>query len=207
MKIVLCSTKDSIRERWRTILLGHQFSIYQASSMQMLQSIVHKNEKYLLLIHQTFTDLRTIGTLSRAPEVFKIFVLSDSPGKEEGIAFLQRGIVGYANTYISEGRLVEAVKNIQSGRVWYSQEIMATFIQAVAAGQESLAREKTGKALEVLSKREKEIALLVSEGLSNQEIGEKLYISERTVKSHLGTIFDKTGAGSRLKLALLVRSS
>lgn len=204
MKIVLCSTKDSIRERWRTILLGHQFSIYQASSMQMLQSVVHKNEEYLFLVHQPFMDLQTIATLCRMKDAYKIFVLSDAPGKEDGIALLQRGVVGYANTYISEGRLLEAVKTIQSGRVWFSQDVLSQFIQAVAAHSKGGASEDSTKILETLTEREREIALLVSRGLSNKAIGEELYVSERTVKAHLSSIFAKTGAQSRLKLALLI---
>ena len=204
MKIILCSTKDSVRERWRSILQGHQYSVYQTSSLPMLQSIVHKNEQYLLLIHQPFIDLQTVGTLCRMKDLYKVFVLSDTPIKEDGIVLLQRGVVGYANTYISEGRLVEAVKTIQSGRVWFNQEVLAQFIQAVNVNKKAVASEDSDKLLKSLTEREKEIAILVSKGLSNKVIGAQLYVSERTVKSHLSSIFAKVGVQSRLKLALLI---
>jgi len=204
MKIILCSTKDSVRERWRSILQGHQYSVYQTSSLPMLQSIVHKNEQYLLLIHQPFIDLQTVGTLCRMKDLYKVFVLSDTPIKEDGIVLLQRGVVGYANTYISEGRLVEAVKTVQSGRVWFNQEVLAQFIQAVNVNKKAVASEDSDKLLKSLTEREKEIAILVSKGLSNKVIGAQLYVSERTVKSHLSSIFAKVGVQSRLKLALLI---
>jgi len=204
MKIILCSSKDSVRDRWRSILqkLGH--SIYQASSPQVIQTVVHKNERYLFLVHQPFIDLQTIATLCRMKDAYRIFVLSDTPGKEEGIALLKRGVVGYANTYISEGRLAEAVRTIESGRVWFSQEVLSLFIQSVGAGKKDSAADDVDKLLENLTEREREIALLVARGLSNKAIGEQLYVSERTVKSHLSSIFAKTGAQSRLKLALLI---
>src|SRR5437879_2138340 len=53
-----------------------------------------------------------------------------------------------------------------------------------------------------LSDREKEILQLVAQGFRNKEIGEKLFISEQTVKNHLHNIFDKLGVSDRLELAL-----
>jgi len=203
MKIVLCAAKDSVRERWRSILQKHGYSVYQVSSIQILQSIVHKDEEYLFLVHQPFTNLQTVATLCRMRDSYKVFVLSDTPGTEYGIALLQRGVVGYANTYISEGRLLEAVRMIQAGRVWFSQEVLSLFVQAAGAVK-NVAREDSEKLLESLTEREREITLLVANGLSNKSIGEQLYISERTVKSHLSSIFAKTGVQSRLKLALLI---
>ena len=55
---------------------------------------------------------------------------------------------------------------------------------------------------ELLSEREKEIVQLVAQGYRNKEIGEKLFISEQTVKNHLHNIFDKLGVSDRLELAL-----
>ena len=53
-----------------------------------------------------------------------------------------------------------------------------------------------------MSDREKEVVQLVVQGFRNREIGEKLFISEQTVKNHLHSIFDKLGVSDRLELAL-----
>ena len=56
-----------------------------------------------------------------------------------------------------------------------------------------------------LSDREKEIAYLISEGLNNRQIANKLYISEGTVKNYISNIYDKTGIHDRVKLAMLLK--
>jgi DNA-binding CsgD family transcriptional regulator len=52
-----------------------------------------------------------------------------------------------------------------------------------------------------LTQREREVALLVAEGLRSREVAERLGIASQTVKSHLKTIFDKLGVRNRVELA------
>jgi DNA-binding NarL/FixJ family response regulator len=56
-----------------------------------------------------------------------------------------------------------------------------------------------------LSRRELEVAELVVEGHTNKEIGARLFLSERTVESHVRNILDKLGARSRVQIATLIR--
>ena len=56
----------------------------------------------------------------------------------------------------------------------------------------------------MLTPREREIALLVGAGVSNKAIAQRLDITERTVKAHLGAVFNKLGVTGRLQLALRV---
>lgn len=204
MKIILCSEKDSIRERWRSILSDQGYLIYQAALVEGLKQLIRPDDTYLFLVHQPFADFGSIRKICDSQETCKILVLADNPDEKEGISLLIQGGVGYANTYIAAGQLREAVKTIFSGRVWFSQSIMNELIHAINLKNSGEQGMKENRLPEVLSEREKEIALLVSEGMSNNSIAEKLYISERTVKTHLGTIFNKTGIHSRLQLALLV---
>src|SRR5207237_4294829 len=58
-----------------------------------------------------------------------------------------------------------------------------------------------------LGKREAEVARLVADGLSNKQIGARLFISERTVDSHVRSILNKLGANSRAQIATWIASS
>ena len=84
-----------------------------------------------------------------------------------------------------------AAKECESSPVSKEESIADTY------GPLSSCREKP-----LLSDREKEIVQLVAQGFRNKEIGEKLFISEQTVKNHLHNIFDKLGVSDRLELAL-----
>jgi predicted ATPase/DNA-binding CsgD family transcriptional regulator len=79
--------------------------------------------------------------------------------------------------------------------------------QAVAITSPPLAREGRAGASGLLGKRENEVARLVAEGLSNKQIGARLFISERTVDSHVRSILNKLGFNSRAQIAGWVASS
>lgn len=68
-----------------------------------------------------------------------------------------------------------------------------------------MARRSAPDPLEPLSQREREVAALVARGLSNKEIGQSLFIAERTVAVHVGRILEKLGLRSRSQVAGLLR--
>ena len=147
---------------------------------------------------ETFIEIRRLNPLCR------IFLLSDKPNEEEGLTFLKLGIVGYANTYISAERLAEATRVVSSGAVWLGQKVMQRLILDSYNRAKEKAASESGEKLKSLTQREREIANLVAQGQSNLEIAFNLDISERTVKAHLSSIYEKTKTGSRLNLALLI---
>jgi DNA-binding NarL/FixJ family response regulator len=57
-----------------------------------------------------------------------------------------------------------------------------------------------------MTEREREIAGLLAEGLTNRQIADKLYISEGTVKNYISSIYDKTGIHDRVKLVVALSS-
>lgn len=206
--IFLCSHGDAIRERWYNALVGLKKEVYQATSVDELFNLSKGFSVDLLLLHRDIAHSKAIYQLRQSMPDCKIFILSNRPDKQEGLQFLQYGVVGYANAYIAEKRLVEAVQAILTGSVWLGQELIQLLIQKTFAADtvrldESTAPEKKS-ALEVLSNREYEIANLIAQGLSNFDIAERLAITERTVKAHLSSIYSKTGTKGRLNLALLV---
>ena len=182
--------------------------LLHAQSLAEMQQHTSAANVDLILLHRPLVNIEQFSTLRQQLAGRKIFLLSDRPGEGEGLTFFKAGIVGYANTYISPPRLVEAVKVVLSGSVWIGQKIMQRLILETYTGAKKESPLSTdNRQLKSLTPREHEIAELVSTGQSNLEIAYELNISERTVKAHLSSIYAKTETGSRLSLALLFNQS
>lgn len=137
--------------------------------------------------------------LETYPDV-KVLVLSTMPSFNEGVALLQKGIRGYGNAYMHKVHLEQAISTIENNAVWLYPEMMQELIlygsKAVATNED---------VLKSLSAREKEVAKEIEKGLSNKEIASYLGITERTVKAHLSSVFQKLNVPDRLSLAMLLR--
>ncbi|MFY9730878.1 MAG: response regulator transcription factor [Candidatus Acidiferrales bacterium] len=93
---------------------------------------------------------------------------------------------------------MKSIRQVHDGEIWLDNRTTAEVIDAFKKSAESGQRREKP----LLSDREKGIVQLVAQGFHNHEIGEKLFISEQTVKNHLHNIFDKLGVSDRLELAL-----
>jgi len=203
MVILLCSSSDAVIKRW-TDLLTSTYDLESVNTFSKLKSACTGSAFDLLLLHRPLIDSEAFIELRNASPLSRIFLLSDQPHEDEGMTFLKLGIVGYANTYISAERLAEAVRIISSGAVWLGQKVMQRLILDSYARAKEQAASDSARLLATLTKREREIANLIAQGQSNLEIAANLDITERTVKAHLSSIYEKTKTGSRLNLALLI---
>jgi len=204
MTILLCSANKSVITRWES-LLGGQYTLEQTTLLRELKRRYKEKKFDLILLHRSLVDMAVFSELRRAAPLSKFFLLSDQPNEEEGIAFLKLGIVGYGNTYISQVRLVEAVRVISGGAVWLGQKVIQQLIiDSYSKAKEQVAPGSGKKLAGGLTPAEHKVAELVAQGQSNLEIAYNLKITERTVKAHLTSIYEKTKTGSRLSLALLI---
>ena len=203
MAILLSSANSSVIDRWKD-LLADEHQLEEATSVEELRTRCAEKEFDLLLIHRSLVDMDSFSEIRTLAPSARFFLLSDRPDEEDGLAFLKLGIVGYGNTYISRERLAEAVRVISNGGVWLGQKVMQRLILETYARAKEKAASSSEQKLAGLTHREREVAELVAQGQSNLEIAFNLNITERTVKAHLTSIYEKTHTGSRLNLALLI---
>ncbi len=147
------------------------------------------------------TDTAEVGKLFEINANFILFALTPSPNFNEGTSLLAQGVKGYGNSFMHAKHLRRAIVTIKEGNIWLPPSFMQELIAQVAPHYTTKA--STGSAiLDTLTKRQKETALLIKEGLSNKEIAQQLRITERTVKAHISAIFERTGTTDRLSLAM-----
>lgn len=205
--ILLTSEDASLMDRWAVAVGGRGTLIRRVRLLAEAEGTLAGRRPEVMLLDLSVGDLSgavgIAGLLSFSPAT-RIIALSHQPNDDEGIAALRAGARGYCNAYIDPRLLAKAVNTVQNGEAWIGRRLTDRLVALV--GQPISAQVDTdyGVDLDTLTAREQEIALQIGGGNSNKVIAQRLGITERTVKAHLGSVFAKLGVHDRLQLALLV---
>jgi DNA-binding NarL/FixJ family response regulator len=135
-----------------------------------------------------------------------VVVMSYTPTVEASMPCFEAGAAGYCHAVAVPEMLVHVAESILAGGIWIGQDLMQQMVQKMMPTQpkspEVLA---ASEKLSVLTPKEKQVALLVADGMSNKEVARVLEITDRTVKAHLSSVFDKLQVRDRLHLTLLIQ--
>ncbi|GAA5226045.1 response regulator transcription factor [Paeniglutamicibacter antarcticus] len=144
--------------------------------------------------------------LRHAPEQ-KILILTTFNTDEMVLRALKAGASGFLLKDTPPAELMEAINQVAAGKTMLSEAVTRQLIAAAGPGQgiprSSAARQRLG----VLTDRERQIAVAMARGYSNQEIAARLFISLATVKTHIGRVLEKLGMENRVQVALCVFES
>lgn len=95
--------------------------------------------------------------------------------------------------------LFKAIEKVQEGEVWLERSMIATVLDELHGNQET---DPEQAKIAKLTPREREVIVLIGQGLRNKQIAQRLFISETTVRHHLTSIFDKLEVSERLELLI-----
>jgi DNA-binding NarL/FixJ family response regulator len=124
----------------------------------------------------------------------KVLVLSMHNEREIVSAILEAEAEGYVLKNSTAQDIVTAVTDILNGKTHYGREVLNVMLQKMQVDK------KKEEVKKLLSSRELEILQLIIEEYSSEEIGEKLFISKRTVETHRANILEKTGCHNIIAL-------
>jgi DNA-binding NarL/FixJ family response regulator len=127
----------------------------------------------------------------------KVLMLTTFDLDEYVFGALRAGAAGFLLKDASRDRLVEAIRVIYAGDALLSPSITRRLIQDFANRTDPL--DPPEGAIAALTPREREALALVARGLSNQEIGQRLFVTEATVKSHVSSVLAKLGLRDRVQ--------
>lgn len=134
-----------------------------------------------------------------------LVAMSMNPTAAEGMAAFEAGARGYCHALAVPEMLRQVAVVVSNGGLWVGVELMA---RAVATVSRIGAIDGQGSSLlDELTPRERAVALQVASGASNKEVAQRLDVTPRTVKAHMGAIFDKLGVRDRLQLVLMLRQA
>jgi DNA-binding NarL/FixJ family response regulator len=127
-----------------------------------------------------------------------VIAASTHPRDEEGHQLLSAGARAYCHAAAPSALLEQVLAVVAAGEIWAGRSL----VQRILAALNQLPAQKP--TLSQLSEREKETAVCAAQGYANKEIARQLNISERTVKAHLSSCYDKLGISDRVQLTLHV---
>jgi DNA-binding NarL/FixJ family response regulator len=131
-----------------------------------------------------------------------VILLSADADDDRAVRALGAGARGIVLKTASAEDLIKAIRVVHEGQIWASNTVMARVVEAFATRADETHATETLMA-QRLSRREQEIVRHTASGLSNQEVADKLGISEATVKAHLTHVFVKLGVRDRAQLSAL----
>lgn len=140
------------------------------------------------------------SVMAEYPEL-KVMMLTVSVDKPDVLKALRLGARGYVLKGVGGQELVQALRVVQRGDRYLSPSLGASLLSDVDQAK----MEARAKATERLSHRESQVLSLVTQGLSNKEVGARLSLSDKTVKHYMTSVFQKLHVRNRLEAALLVR--
>jgi DNA-binding NarL/FixJ family response regulator len=141
-------------------------------------------------------ELRSLAQRSR------VLLLTGVHDTEEHLRAVRLGATGLVLKSQASEMLIKAIEKIHAGEVWLDAAIVASVVAEVSGRPADRMIDPEAAKLATLTQREREVIALICEGLSNKSIGERLHISETTVRHHLTSIFDKLGVTNRLELVI-----
>ncbi len=129
----------------------------------------------------------------------KVLALSVSDSAEDVVAVVRAGARGYVTKSISGPDLSDAVRRVATGDAVFSPRLAGFVLDAFnAAGGEVAAADED---LDKLTEREQEVMRLIARGYTYREVGQKLFISVKTVETHVGKVLHKLQLSNRHELA------
>lgn len=178
---------------------------------------------------KAFSDAQVIIPASLPPAVASgsiVWVLTQSPNWLELIAYytqnkckvvamsrqqnidelreaLESGARGYIEALSNVDTLQQVANSISADAMWLPATLVARMVGTFSTIIKQ--QETSNVDLSILTDREREVTQIILKGATNKEIARHLDITERTVKAHLSSIFNKLGARDRMHLMLLVR--
>ncbi|MGB9680433.1 MAG: response regulator [Thermoanaerobacteraceae bacterium] len=171
--------------------------IGEASNENETIKVLKKNLPDILLMDIKLPDSNGIDVceeiLTNYPQL-KVIMITAFHSEKDMISAIRAGAKGYVLKDSNIEELLRQIRLIHEGKNAIDFNLIDTVLEEI--------RKPNKK--NILSKREQQIVKLIFEGLSNNEISEKLFISESTVKMHVHKIMEKLGVTSR---TLIVRES
>ncbi|MGI6376919.1 MAG: response regulator [Anaerolineae bacterium] len=204
IRILIADDHAVVREGTRQILdrEADMRVVAQAADGQEAIDLAMKEQPRVAVLDISMPGVNGIEATRKIKELLPstaVLVFTAYDYDEYVFAILEAGAAGYLLKNSRGSELIEAVRRVAAGESVLHPAIAAKVLNRVSR-RESSAEETP---VESLTERELEVLRLAALGHSNREIADQLYVSPRTVQSHMANIFGKLSVGSRTEAVMV----
>lgn len=180
-----------------------------ANGEETLETAKHLNPDVVLmdLNMPILNGIDTTAQLKKEQPHIKVIVLTSFIDYDHVLPAIRAGARGYLLKDIEPEDLVAAIRRVYEGQVELHPDaagLLMTHVTSPAGADETSGSgyQEQAALLDKLTRREQEVLQLIASGMNNREISEALYITEKTVKTHVSHLLDKLGVADRTQAAI-----
>ena len=178
-------------------------TIYEADSAENGINTAKENSIDLIIMDLGLPGMDGIEatkTIKESNKDIKIVILTSHNDEQEVLNSLKAGANAYCSKEINPKRLIQVIQSVLDGAAWFDPAISHIVLKAATKAQNN----ESNKPIRNygLTSRETQILKLITEGYSNIEIANELYVSINTTKAHVASILQKLEVDDRLQAAL-----
>jgi len=202
IRILLAEDQTLMRQGLKTILdLESGFRVVgEASDGATAVKLALELRPDIILMDVQMPELNGVeatAAICRAWPGARIIILTTFDRDDYVFSGVRAGAVGYLLKDQPARKLIETIRAVQAGDVFIQPEIASRALRATLHPTDGL--------IEPLSDREREVLVMLAQGIANKEIADKLHIAEGTVKNHVSNILGKLQAQNRTQAADIAR--
>jgi DNA-binding NarL/FixJ family response regulator len=204
IRVLVADDQSMVRAGFRMLLAGEEDIDVVAEATNGLEAVdkaarLHPSVVLMDIRMPELDGLQATRRILASDNTARILILTTFDLDEYVFEALRAGASGFVLKDDSPEQLIAAIRTVAEGDALLSPTITKRVIQKFAR----MSRPAPPKQLDELSDRERDVFRMMARGLSNAEIGNELYISETTVKTHVTHILQKLGLRDRVQAVVL----
>lgn len=203
IRILIADDHDIIREGLKRIISFEEDMniIAEAENGEKALKLLKQKELDVAVLDcnmPIMNGIQVLGSVKEHEDKVKVIMLTVENDRKTIRTAIDNGADGYMLKDSAGTEIVNAIRMVQKGEKYIDKSLVSILFSDI-----KIKAKKEQNVLDKLSRREVEVLLKISKGLSNKEIGEQLYLSEKTVKNYATNIFRKINAADRVKATIL----
>ena len=198
-RVILFTNMSSVAKYWRDSII-EKYQPIPIDSFEKLIFYLEKNDPKVTILfdEMSVSDILSALRILKKYRSLNLLLFNSVPEVYHASTLLNEGINGYENTFIAKKNLLKMIACTKNEKKWLFSDLVYFIINQFA----HIDKEADLDFMEDLTEKEKEIALMIADGLSNKEIAQHMKIAISTVKGHIHHIFEKVDVSDRVSLAL-----